>query len=168
MFVFLTSPMSTLCWLSFTSHRTYRLNFGEFFGKNSVPRKLWRRKFRSAKFPFGENSVRWKFRSAKIPSAKIPSSKIPSALHDCGIAKHILHNIYPRNVAKNFLLDLQACSIPKHILVNFYPWDVAKHILLDLQACGMPKHTLLANMLIVHTFFYNSLLVCGKPGTTPL
>ena len=33
----------------------------------------------SANFPFGENSVRRKFRLAKIPSAKTPSAKIPSA-----------------------------------------------------------------------------------------
>ena len=33
----------------------------------------------SAKFTFGEISVRRKFRSAKIPSAKIPSAKIPLA-----------------------------------------------------------------------------------------
>ena len=61
LFVFLNSPMLTLCWLSSTSHRIYRLNFREIFGENSV-----RRKFR-AKIPLGETSFRRKFRSAKIP-----------------------------------------------------------------------------------------------------
>ena len=37
------------------------------FGENSVRRKFRRRKFHSAKFPFGENTVRRIFHSAKIP-----------------------------------------------------------------------------------------------------
>ena len=65
LFVFLTSPMLTLCWLSSTSHRIYRLTFREIFGENSVGRKFRRRKFHSEKFPFGKNSVRRKFLSEK-------------------------------------------------------------------------------------------------------
>ena len=49
------------------------------FGENAEGENSVRRNFLSAKFPFGEISVRRKFRSAKIPSAKIPSAEIPSA-----------------------------------------------------------------------------------------
>ena len=59
-------PCSNFVGYHLTSRRTYRLNFGELFGENSVRRKFTRRKFRLAKFPFGENSIRRKFRSAKI------------------------------------------------------------------------------------------------------
>ena len=43
-------------------------------GENSV-----RLKFGSAKIPFDENSVRRKFHWAKVPSANFPSAKNPSA-----------------------------------------------------------------------------------------
>ena len=69
-----SGPMFTLCWLRSTSRRACRINFLEQSGESSI-----RRIFRSAKNPFGDNSVRRKFHSAKIPSAKIPSAKIPSA-----------------------------------------------------------------------------------------
>ena len=39
----------------------------QVYGENSV-----RRKFRTAKIPYGENSVRRKIRTAKIPTAKTP------------------------------------------------------------------------------------------------
>ena len=79
LFVFLISPMFTLCWFSSTSRLACIFNFGELFGKTSVRRKFRqrnsvRRKIRSAKFPFGESSVWRKLHSAKIPSAKVPSA----------------------------------------------------------------------------------------------
>ena len=55
-------PSSNFIGYHLTSRRTYTLNFGELFGENSV-----RRKMSTAKIPFGQISVRRNFRQAKIP-----------------------------------------------------------------------------------------------------
>ena len=70
LFEVLTSLMFTLCWLSSTSRRAFKLNFVKLFGETSVWRNFRQQKFRSVKIPFGEISVRRKFSSTKIPPAK--------------------------------------------------------------------------------------------------
>ena len=49
------------------------------FGKNPYGEVSIRWSFRTAKIPYGENSVRWNFRTAKNPTAKFPTAKTPTA-----------------------------------------------------------------------------------------